>query len=81
MTAPATTATTRRVLERGVRAPGSRSTERRLPLGRQILLQLLLVFVTFTVLFPLIWIVSMALDPRNLARPDGLQRIRRVLSL
>jgi arabinogalactan oligomer/maltooligosaccharide transport system permease protein len=75
MTAPATTATTRRVLERGVRARGSGSSERRLSLGRQILLQLLLLFVTFTVLFPLIWIVSMALDPRNLARPDGLNLI------
>jgi arabinogalactan oligomer / maltooligosaccharide transport system permease protein len=75
MTAPATTATTRRVLERGVRARGGRSSGRRLTLGRQILLQLILLFVTFTVLFPLIWIVSMALDPRNLARPDGLNLI------
>jgi arabinogalactan oligomer / maltooligosaccharide transport system permease protein len=31
--------------------------------------------VTFTVLFPILWIVSMALDPRNLSRPDGLNLI------
>ena len=31
--------------------------------------------ITLTVLFPLIWIFSMALDPRNLARPEGLDLI------
>jgi arabinogalactan oligomer/maltooligosaccharide transport system permease protein len=75
MTAPATTATTRRILDRGVRARTSRSSERKLPLGRHVLLHVLLLLITFTVLFPLIWIVSMALDPRNLARPDGLNLI------
>ena len=75
MTAPATTATTRRILERGVRARTGGSGERRLSAGRQIALQLVLLLITFTVLFPLIWIFSMALDPRNLARPDGLNLI------
>jgi len=28
-----------------------------------------------TVLFPIVWIVSIALDPRNIARPDGLNLI------
>ena len=74
MTAPATTAPTRRFLLRGVRARSSDS-ERRLPLGRQLLLQLLLLGITATVLFPLVWVVSMSLDPRNLARPDGLNLI------
>ena len=46
-----------------------------LPLGRQIVLQVILLLITVTVLFPLVWIVSMALDPRNLARPDGLNLI------
>jgi arabinogalactan oligomer / maltooligosaccharide transport system permease protein len=74
MTAPATTDTTRRLLTRGIslRRP---SGQRRLPLGRQLVLQAILLLITFTVLFPLIWIVSMALDPRNLARPDGLNLI------
>jgi arabinogalactan oligomer/maltooligosaccharide transport system permease protein len=76
MTAPATTSTTRRLLTRGVgRTKAKGDEERKLELGRQLLLQLILLFITFTVLFPLIWIVSMALDPRNLARPDGLNLI------
>jgi arabinogalactan oligomer/maltooligosaccharide transport system permease protein len=76
MTAPATTATTRRLLTRGVSAARrSDSGERRLPLGRQLLLQALLLFITASVLFPLVWVVSMSLDPRNLARPDGLNLI------
>jgi arabinogalactan oligomer/maltooligosaccharide transport system permease protein len=74
MTAPTTTDTTRRLLTRGV-SLGRTSGERRLPLGRQLVLQAILLLITFTVLFPLIWIVSMALDPRNLARPDGLNLI------
>ena len=75
MTAPATASTSRRLLTRGVRARAQGSEERRLPLGRQILLQLILLFITFSVLFPLIWIFSMAIDPRNLARPEGLNLI------
>lgn len=74
MTAPATTTTTRRFLLRGVRAR-SGDAERRLSLGRQLILQLLLLGITATVLFPLVWVVSMSLDPRNLARPDGLNLI------
>jgi arabinogalactan oligomer/maltooligosaccharide transport system permease protein len=74
MTAPATTAPTRRFLLRGVRA-GTSDAERRLPIGRQLILQLLLLAITATVLFPLVWVVSMSLDPRNLARPDGLNLI------
>ena len=43
--------------------------------GKQLMLQALLIFISFTVLFPLLWVVSMSLDPRNLARPDGLNLI------
>jgi arabinogalactan oligomer / maltooligosaccharide transport system permease protein len=76
MTAPATTATTRRFLTRGVAGTKRKgSEERRLPLGRQILTQVILLLITFTVLFPLVWVVSMSVDPRNLARPDGLNLI------
>jgi arabinogalactan oligomer / maltooligosaccharide transport system permease protein len=49
--------------------------ERRLPLGRQALLQALCVFIAFTVLFPIMWVFSLALDPRGLPRPDGLNLI------
>ncbi len=76
MTAPATTSTTRRLLNRGVaRTRRSSSGGRGIPIGRQMLLQVILLAMTFTVLFPLVWVVSMSLDPRNLSRPDGLNLI------
>lgn len=50
-------------------------SEKRLPLRRQLLLQAILIGITITVLFPILWIVSMSLDPRNLFRPDGLNLI------
>jgi arabinogalactan oligomer / maltooligosaccharide transport system permease protein len=49
--------------------------EKKLPLGRQLVLQFILICVTLTVLFPLVWIVSMSIDPRGLFRPDGLNLI------
>jgi arabinogalactan oligomer/maltooligosaccharide transport system permease protein len=75
MTAPATTERVRGLLNRGVRRRRSDESERRLPLGRQLLLQAFLILVTITVLFPIVWILSMSLDPRNLSRPDGLNLI------
>jgi len=42
---------------------------------RQAMLQLLCLLITATVLFPILWIVSIAVDPRNIARPDGLDLI------
>ena len=72
--ASATNERLRGLLNRGVRARTGDS-ERRLSIGRQLVLQLLLLAITATVLFPLVWVVSMSLDPRNLARPDGLNLI------
>ncbi len=74
MTAPATTATTRSLLTRGLSLKRT-SGDRKLPLRQQIVLQIILLLITVTVLFPLVWIASMALDPRNLPRPDGLNLI------
>lgn len=69
-------ATSRRLLSRGARRSRTRdSGERRLPIGRQLILQVVCLLITATVLFPIVWIVSMSLDPRNLARPDGLNLI------
>ena len=62
----------------GLRARSKRrSTEagRPLPLRRQILIQTICIFVALTVIFPLLWILSLSLDPRNLTRPDGLNLI------
>ena len=47
----------------------------KMPLRRQVLLQALCLFVGLTVLFPVFWVVSLALDPRDLSRPDGLNLI------
>ena len=40
-----------------------------------ILAHLALLAIAFTVLFPIIWIFSMAIDPRNIARPTSLDLI------
>src|SRR4051794_7682359 len=45
---------------------------RRLKPANQILLQLACIAIAATVLFPIVWIVGMSLDPRNIARPDSL---------
>jgi arabinogalactan oligomer / maltooligosaccharide transport system permease protein len=66
---------TRRLLRRGANASTASSEEKRLPLGRQLIIQLILLLITVTVLFPVVWILSMSLDPRNLSRPDGLNLI------
>ena len=54
-----------------------RGTEagRKLSLGRQLLLQAILLFIAFTVIFPILWIVTLSLDPRNLSRPVDLKLI------
>lgn len=44
----------------------------KLTLRRQALYQALCLFIALTVLFPILWVVAMALDPRDLSRPDGL---------
>jgi|SRR5690349_19754503 len=65
MTAPAV-ATTR---------PAARTTHLRrgrMSLGRQLVFQLVCLFIAATVLFPIVWIVGMSLDPRNIARPDAI---------
>lgn len=48
----------------------------RMTLPKQIVLQLLLLFITFTVIFPILWVVSMSFDPRaNVMRPTTLNLI------
>jgi arabinogalactan oligomer/maltooligosaccharide transport system permease protein len=51
----------------------SDSGERRLSRRRQAVLQALCVFIAFTVLFPILWVFALAIDPREgLMRPDSL---------
>lgn len=49
--------------------------ERPLPLRSQVLLQVFCLLIALTVLFPIVWIASMAIDPRNISRPDALSLI------
>jgi arabinogalactan oligomer/maltooligosaccharide transport system permease protein len=60
----------RRVARR--RKPDSRDEGPPLPIRKQLLLQLACLAVTFTVIFPILWIFALALDPRNISRPDSL---------
>jgi arabinogalactan oligomer/maltooligosaccharide transport system permease protein len=49
--------------------------KRELSLGKQLLYQAILLFIAFTVMFPILWIVSLSLDPRDVARPTELNLI------
>src|SRR5450756_3192355 len=59
----------------GARVSTRRRQRSALTIRRQALLQVLCLLITVTVLFPIVWIVRIALDPRNIARPDGLNLI------
>lgn len=48
---------------------------KKIPIGRQVLLQLLCLGIAITVIFPLLWVLSLSVDPRGLRRPDGLNLI------
>lgn len=63
-----------RLMIRRPRGSGG-SDDKKLSLGKQALFQALCVFITFTVMFPILWVVSLALDPRGLPRPEGLNLI------
>ena len=55
-----------------VRIAQRRSPRGRLSTRRQIGLQVICLLIAATVLFPILWIFALALDPRNLSRPDSL---------
>jgi arabinogalactan oligomer/maltooligosaccharide transport system permease protein len=61
------------------RAPQSAAPKpkkhRDLSLGKQLLYQAMLLFIAFIVLFPILWVVSLSLDPRNISRPTELNLI------
>jgi arabinogalactan oligomer/maltooligosaccharide transport system permease protein len=46
--------------------------EDRMPLGKQLLFQVLCLFIAFTVLYPVVWIVGMSINGRNEYRPRDI---------
>jgi ABC-type glycerol-3-phosphate transport system permease component len=44
-------------------------------LVRQAALQALTIGILLTVLFPIVWVVAISLDPLNRSRPEGLSLI------
>lgn len=61
-------------LRRG-RGRAATREERPLSARQQLGMQLICLFIAATVLFPIVWIASMSIDPRNIARPDALNLI------
>jgi arabinogalactan oligomer/maltooligosaccharide transport system permease protein len=62
-------------LDQAQRVDAARSRRQTGPLFERILVHIALLFVLFVVLFPVLWIVSLALDPRNISRPTELNLI------
>jgi arabinogalactan oligomer/maltooligosaccharide transport system permease protein len=58
-----------------------RSRRGRPGLLRQALLQAVSLFLLLTVLFPIVWVFSLSLDPLNRSRPEGLSIIPRGATL
>lgn len=52
-----------------------RESGKKLPLGKQLLYQALALLIVFTVIFPVLWVVSLSLDPRDIARPTEFRLI------
>jgi arabinogalactan oligomer/maltooligosaccharide transport system permease protein len=72
MTTQVPTGIRRRLLGGDGRKPQVHEEGRPLRLPNQVLLQVICLLIAFTVLFPILWIFSLALDPRDLSRPDSL---------
>jgi arabinogalactan oligomer/maltooligosaccharide transport system permease protein len=51
----------------------TKSGERGMTLGQQLLSQLFLLIITATVMYPILWVVSMSFDPRDISRPTELR--------
>lgn len=72
------TAETATTLARAARRRGPSLTQSRRDqpsLLRQAVLQAVTILVLLTVLFPIVWVVAISLDPLNRSRPEGLSLI------
>ncbi len=58
-----------------------RESGKKLSLGKQLLYQALALLIAFTVIFPVLWLVSLSFDPRDIARPTEFRLIPPGLSL
>jgi len=56
-------------------AEGSLAGGKKLGLGRQLFMQFLCLLVALTVLYPLLWVFSLSIDPRGISRPKELTLI------
>ena len=52
----------------------------KLALRKQLIYQLLCLFITFTVIFPILWVVGMSLDARNVIPSQGADSTARFRS-
>jgi arabinogalactan oligomer / maltooligosaccharide transport system permease protein len=72
----ADTATSLVVASRASRRPSLTRSRRDQPsLVRQAVLQAVTILVLLTVLFPILWVIAISLDPLNRSRPEGLSLI------
>jgi len=72
----ANTAAPLAVAARASRRPSLTRSRRDQPsLVRQAILQAVTVLVLLTVLFPILWVIAISLDPLNRSRPEGLSLI------
>lgn len=59
------------VAERKVARSARLHASRKLPLGRQLIYQLICLFISFTVLFPIFWVFLVSISPLSQSRPTG----------
>ncbi|RPI32439.1 MAG: ABC transporter permease subunit [Chloroflexota bacterium] len=57
------------------RQSAEEAEEKKVSLSKQALYQLMALLVAFSVIFPILWVVSLALDPRDLSRPPDFRLI------
>ncbi len=54
---------------------GQVEQSRRLSLGKQLLIQVFLLLVAAAVIYPILWVFTLSIDPRNISRPTELRLI------